>query len=55
MVQDGQGRGAAGDGVALGVVETVEERVHRGTVPPGCDSHREGRPAERAGTAEGPE
>ena len=32
-------RGATGDRVALRRVETLKERVHLGTVPPGCDSH----------------
>ena len=36
--EDRQRRGAAGDRVALRCVETVEERVHRGTVPRGCDA-----------------
>ena len=54
--EDRQRRGAARDRVALRGVETVEERVHRGTVPPGCDTRcrpAAARTARRA--ARGPE
>ena len=37
--EDRERSGAAGDRVALRGIETVEERVHGGTVPPGYDAH----------------
>ena len=45
--EDRERRGAAGDRVALRGVETVEERVHVGTVPPGYDTRRATRPTSR--------
>ena len=53
--EDRERRGAAGDRVALRGIETVEERVHGGTVPPGYDAHDDRPRVRTPGTAEGPE